>query len=84
MVLEQLHHTIMHDSFCEHLQLKELPNELDVPQRASPGLVPGIVQLLLQASSLLGLWTENGPKSETPFHKELALGCAILYVDFLS
>lgn len=55
VVLEQLHHTVVHDGFGQHLQLKKLPNELDVAQGAPPGLVPSFVQLLLQASSLLGL-----------------------------
>lgn len=60
MVLEQLHHTVMHDGFGQHLQLKELPDELDVAQGAPTGLVPGVIQLLLQASSLLGLRMEQG------------------------
>lgn len=37
MVLEQLYDAVVHDDFCEHLELKELTDELDISQRASPG-----------------------------------------------
>lgn len=59
VVLEQLHDAVVHDDLGEHLELEELPDELDVAQRAPPGLVFGALQLVGELLLLLWLPEEN-------------------------
>lgn len=46
MVFEQFYNAVVHDDLCEHFQLKELTNELDVSQGAPPGRVLSLPQLI--------------------------------------
>lgn len=43
VVLEQLHNAVVHDDLGEHFELEQLADELDVAQRAPPGLVFSIL-----------------------------------------
>lgn len=52
MILQQLDDTIVHNGFSQHLELEELPDELDVADGTSAGLVLGLLQLLLQPLAL--------------------------------
>lgn len=64
MVLEQLDHAVVHDGLRQHLELEQLADELDVADGAPPGLVLGLLQLLLQPVALRRLGGEGG-ESET-------------------
>lgn len=59
MVLQQLHHTVMHDGLRQHLELEEFADELDVADGTPPGLVLGFLQLFLKTLALCRL---RGPK----------------------
>lgn len=60
MVLQQLHHTIMHDGFSQHLEFEEFSNELDVTYGSPPGFVLGFFQLIVKSRPLLRLlYKEN-------------------------
>lgn len=63
VVLQQLHHTIVHDGLSQHLELEELPDELDVAYGASPSLVLGLLQLFLKPLALRRL-QQTKPMSE--------------------
>lgn len=52
VVLEQLDHAVVHDGLRQHLELEQLADELDVADGAPPGLVLGLLQLLLQPVAL--------------------------------
>ena len=39
VVLQQLHHAVMHDGFSQHLEFEELSNELDVANGSPPGFI---------------------------------------------
>ncbi len=52
VVLQQFDNTVVHDGLCQHLQLEELADELDVANGAPPGLVLGVLQLFLKSLTL--------------------------------
>lgn len=53
VVFQQLHDAVVHDDLREHLELEQLADELDVAQRAPPGLVFGLLQLVDEPLLLL-------------------------------
>lgn len=55
VVLQQLDDTVMHDGLRQHLELKELADELDVADGTPPGLVLGFLQLFLHPVTLCRL-----------------------------
>ena len=48
LVLQQLHHRIVHDGHRQHLELEKFANELNVADGTPLGLVLGLLQLLLK------------------------------------
>lgn len=60
MVLQQLDHTVMHNSLRQHLELEELANELDVADGTPAGLVLGFFQLFLKTLTFRRL---TGPRT---------------------
>lgn len=55
VVLQQLHHTVMHDGFRQHLEFEEFPDELDVTDGSPPGLVLSFFQFVMKPRPLLWL-----------------------------
>jgi len=55
VILQQLHHTVVHDGLGQHLQLEELADELYVAEGPPAGYVFGLLQRHLQALTLLVL-----------------------------
>lgn len=62
VILEQLDDAVVHDGLRQHLELEQLADELDVADGASPGLVLGLLQLLLKPLALGRLEAEEGGK----------------------
>lgn len=52
MVLQQLHHTVVHDGLRQHLELEKFADELNVADGTPSGLVLGFLQLLLKPLTL--------------------------------
>lgn len=55
MVLQQLHHTVMHDGFSQHFEFKEFSNELDVANGSPPGFIFSFFQFIMKPCPLLWL-----------------------------
>lgn len=59
MVLQQLHHAVMHDGFSEHFEFKEFSNKLDVTNGSPPGFVLSFFQFIMKPRPLLWLLFEE-------------------------
>lgn len=71
MVLQELDNAVVHDGLCQHFQLEQLSDELDVSERPSTCLVFGIHQLFIQALTLLFLWLKKKVYQKYNFNKHL-------------
>lgn len=47
MVFKQLDHAIVHDRFCQHLELEQLADEFDISSGASAGFILCFLKFLL-------------------------------------
>lgn len=55
VVFQQLHHAVVHDGLCQHLQFEKLANKFYIPDGSPPGFVLGLFQLVMEPRLLLWL-----------------------------
>ena len=55
VVLQQLHHAVMHDGFRQHFEFEELSDELDITNGSPPGFVLSFFQFIVEPRPLLWL-----------------------------